>query len=278
MTDIRLPNIFAPHLAEAADENFVVHVGWAQQRTAGMKVIDDGHLLLADAGMPCDTFTLLCRARLTPETAPARIAAVLDYFRQEDRPFSWWVGPGDQPATLGALLVAAGLEQAETELAMAVGLAALQAYDLAPDGLEIRRVRTPHELNDFAQIMAANWQPPDPAVLHFYTRTAAVLLALDAPQWFYVGYLDGQAVAAAELAVGGGVVGLYSICTLVEYRRRGFGTALTLRPLLDARAAGYQVGVLQAGAQGVGVYERIGFQAFGEITEYKPPATLKQAG
>lgn len=46
--------------------------------------------------------------------------------------------------------------------------------------------------------------------------------------------------------------------------------ALTLRPLLDARAAGYGVGVLQAAEQAVGIYERIGFRAFGGITEYKP--------
>ncbi len=75
-------------------------------------------------------------------------------------------------------------------------------------------------------------------------------------------------MAASELTIGGGVVGMYNVCTLVAYRRRGFGMALTLRPLLDAREAGHGVGMLQAGAQGVGIYERIGFQAFGGITEY----------
>lgn len=260
------------HLADAADENFVIHAGWAQQQTAGMQVMDDGALLLADSGLPCDTFNILCRARLSSAAAPARVDAALAHFRHVGRPFSWWVGPADQPTTLGKLLVAAGLERAETELAMAIELAVLQHSELAPTGLEIRRVRTAQALQDFAHVMAANWRPPDPQVLHYYARTAPVLLAANAPQWFYVGYLDGQAVAAAEATVGGGVVGLYSICTLDTYRRRGFGTALTLRPLRDAHAAGYTVGVLQAGAQGVRIYERIGFQPFGEITEYKPPS------
>lgn len=104
----------------------------------------------------------------------------------------------------------------------------------------------------------------------YFQQTAPALLTPDAPQWFYVGYLDGQPVAASELTVGGGVVGLYNICTLAAYRRRGFGLALTRQPLLDARAAGHTVAVLQAAAQGVRIYERIGFQAFGGITEYKP--------
>lgn len=100
--------------------------------------------------------------------------------------------------------------------------------------------------------------------------TAERLLAPDAPQWFYVGYLAGQPVAASELTIGGWVVGMYNVCTLEAYRRRGFGMALTLRPLLDAREAGHGVGVLQAAEQGVGIYERIGFRSFGGITEYKP--------
>lgn len=268
MANLRLPHSTAAQLAEAADENFIVHTSWAQQRTVGMTVIDDGQLLLTDSGLPTDTFNLICRARLTAETAPMRVAAALTYFEQVARPFCWWVGPADQPATLGALLLAAGLHQAETELAMAVDLAALRLVD-APSGLEIRRVRTAQELADFAQVNAANWSPPDPLALRYFAQTATALLAPDAPQWFYVGYLDGQPVAASELTVGGGVVGLYNICTLEAYRRRGFGLALTLQPLLDARVAGHSVAVLQAATQGVRIYERIGFQTFGGITEYK---------
>ena len=269
MSSLRLQHRTTARLAEAADENFIVHASWAQHRTAGMTVLDDGHLLLTDSGLPTDTFNLICRARLTAATAPARITATLAYFQQVGRPFCWWVGPADQPATLGALLLAAGLHQAETELAMAVELAALRLAD-APAGLEIRRVRTAQELADFAQVNAANWSPPDPLAIRYFQQTAPVLLLPDAPQWFYVGYLDGQPVAASELTVGGGVVGLYNICTLEAYRRRGFGMALPLQPLLDARTAGHTVAVLQAAAQGVRIYERIGFQTFGGITEYKP--------
>jgi ribosomal protein S18 acetylase RimI-like enzyme len=94
----------------------------------------------------------------------------------------------------------------------------------------------------------------------------------ESPQWRYVGYLSGAPVATAELTIGGGVAGLYNITTLEAYRRRGIGTALTLRPLLEARDHGLRTGVLQAAPAGVGVYRQIGFRAFGDITEYKQPA------
>jgi ribosomal protein S18 acetylase RimI-like enzyme len=105
-------------------------------------------------------------------------------------------------------------------------------------------------------------------VLRFYELAAPVLLRDDAALWLYVGYLDDIPVATADLAIGGGVVGLYSICTLEAYRRRGFGSALTLQPLLDARAQGYRTAILQSAADSL--YARAGFEPFGEITEYKP--------
>lgn len=262
----------ALELAQAADANFVTHASWTPSRVPGMVVRDEPDLVLVDSGLACDTFNFVLRARLDGGTAATRIAGALGHFRRVGRPFSWWVGPADLPADLGDLLEAQGVVRAESELAMAASLARLPG-ESPPAGLEIRRVRTPVELADFARVNAANWSPPDEDVVRFHDRTATVTLSAGAPQWFYVGYFEGMPVAAAELTLGGGVAGLYGISTLASFRRRGFGRALTLRPLLDACAAGLRHAVLQASADGAPVYRRLGFEAFGEITEYKPPST-----
>jgi GNAT superfamily N-acetyltransferase len=188
------------------------------------------------------------------------------------RPFSCWVGPGDQPSGLSAALCAAGLKAEEESLGMAADLGALDEQVDLPHGLRIERVRTVEQANQFAAINAANWTPPDPQVVRFYELAAPVLLRTDAPLWLYAGYLEDCPVAAAELTVAGGVVGLYGIPTLREYRRRGIGGAMTLRPLLDARAAGYSMAVLQASPEGARVYERIGFEPMGYFVEFKPPS------
>ena len=65
-------------------------------------------------------------------------------------------------------------------------------------------------------------------------------------------------------------MGQYNICTLAAYRGRGFGSALTLRPLLDAREEGHSTGILQAAPGAVSIYARVGFAPFGRYTEYKP--------
>jgi ribosomal protein S18 acetylase RimI-like enzyme len=259
-------------LAEAADANLLAHAGWVQGRTAGMTVVERSDLVLIDSGLPCDTFNFVCRARLQPAQARQRVEEAVAYFQGVARPFSWWVGPADRPDDLGDTLRAAGLERAETERAMAADLSRIRPPADPPAGLRIARVRSAPELADFARLSAANWDPPDAEVVRFYELAAADLLDPECPLWLYVGYVGRRPVATAELAVGGGVVGLYNIATALAHRRRGFGTAMTVAPLLQARARGYETAILQAAPEGVSLYERVGFRSFGDITEYKPPA------
>jgi len=258
-------------LAEIGDLNLATHFTWVQRRTRGMRVRDDPGFVLTDSGLPCDTFNAVCRARLTPPGAEAAISEAVGWFTRAGRPFSWWVGPADTPSNLGALLESGGrLEPSETELAMALDLTGLETGNSTPRGLDIQPVTTAAQVRAFAEINAANWSPPDPWVLHFYEVATPVLLARDSPIRLYLGYLDGAPVATAELTTSAGVVGLYNVATLEAYRRRGIGSAMTLRPLLDAARDGRRTAVLQAAPDGVGVYRRIGFVPYGEITEYKP--------
>jgi len=257
-------------IADRADANFVVHATWVVERTAGMARPPLPDLVVADSGLPCDTFNFVCRARLDAARAPAAAAEAVAYFAERRRPFSWWVGPADRPNGLGAVLEAVGLEAAEGELAMALPLAERPEDPGAVRGLEVRRVRTPEELETFATLSAANWTPPDPHVLAFYRLAAAALLATGSPQWLYLGYVEGAPVATAEATVAGGTAGLYNIATRPAYRGRGIGSTMTWRPLYDARERGCDLAVLQAAPDGVSIYRRLGFSPFGDITEYKP--------
>ncbi len=264
-------------VAVRADENFVVHATWAVDRTPGMESRVSTRLVIADSGLPCDTFNFVCRARLDRETAEEVAAGAVTYFAERRRPFSWWVGPADRPRTLGPVLERLGLERAETELAMALPLDSL-ADDIRPvTGLEVRRVSSPAELATFAELSAANWTPPDQDVITFYRLASAALLGPDCPQWLYLGLLDGTPVATAEATVTEGTAGLYNIATLPRFRGRGIGSIMTWRPLRDARGRGCDLGVLQAAPDGVGIYHRLGFTEFGPITEYKPPAQSRAA-
>ncbi|HEX6104202.1 MAG TPA: GNAT family N-acetyltransferase [Gemmatimonadales bacterium] len=255
---------------ETADGNLVTHMTWVQSRLPGGHVELGEDLVLSDSGLPCDSFNFVCRARMNLGAAAA-VARVVKYFISAGRPFSWWVGPADRPADLGRALLDAGFAAAESELAMTADLDRLGSADLAPGGLRIERATTPQRIRDFAVVNAANWSPPDAQVLRFYELAAPILASPEAPLRLYVGYLGGEGVATSELTVSEGAVGLYNISTVEAHRRKGIGSALTLRPLVDARAEGHRLAVLQASEDGQGVYARIGFRATGRYTEYQLP-------
>jgi ribosomal protein S18 acetylase RimI-like enzyme len=78
----------------------------------------------------------------------------------------------------------------------------------------------------------------------------------------WVGYLDGQPVATAATVVHGGVIGVYNIATLPEFRERGLGEAIMRHAIQAAKEkSGLDRTILQATRQGLHLYESMGYRS-----------------
>ena len=81
-----------------------------------------------------------------------------------------------------------------------------------------------------------------------------------------------QPVATATAVVVGSTVGLYSVATLPAARGMGFGRAVTVEVLRDARTRGARQAVLESTPMGRSMYESLGFRSDGTLLVLQRPA------
>lgn len=256
-------------IIQAIESNLWGHFSYLERQHPEMQVIDEPDLLIVNSGLATDTFNYITRAQFTTDRVHSRINQAIDYFQSQNLPFSWWLNPTAQPNNLAHFLTEFGLRSVESELGMAANLKEIP-QNLSPlEGLKIIKVTTLEELADFAEVIAANWQPPAESVIQFYQKVASVALASDSLIQFYVGYWNEKPVAASELFLEAGVAGLYCISTRLEFRNRGIGSAITLAPLLEAAQKGYRMAILQASETGENLYRRLGFKPYCNFDIYQ---------
>ena len=257
-------------LQEATDENLVVHMGYLPRYTEGMEVWEASGVCHVDSGLPCDTYNGVCNTRLADKNAYEVAKEVITHFQRVARPFAWWVSPTDTPKNLGAVLVELGLKNAGSDMGMVLDRETYTPYPVPLPDFEIQRVESQKQLRDFAEVVSENWEPADVEVVRFYERVGEALFSAASPLHLFVGYENGVAVATSQLTLGGGVGGMFNVCTREAFRRRGYGMAVTVRCVEQAFACGYRYVTLQASETGARVYARVGFRELGLYTEYKP--------
>jgi GNAT superfamily N-acetyltransferase len=147
------------------------------------------------------------------------------------------------------------------------------ALELVPPGCTIEEIHDEQSLIDFKQVFVESYEIPEWAGQAWVDATRAVGIG-KTPWKMYLGRLDGRPVATNMLFNGGGVASVYGVATVPSARGKGIGGAITLKPLLEARAMGYHYAVLFSSEMGVHAYERIGFRLTGgRINRYLWRAT-----
>lgn len=219
-------------------------------------------------------------ARLTAETADAAIAETIDWFKARGATrFGWWTHASTTPHDIGHRLIAHGFTalyprdgdldpdvptvmQGPPVMAADLNLIDETAVDKAPAGFRVEQAVTEQALEAFRCIVAETYLAV-PLVGEAWVDATRAAGFERAPWRIYVGWLDGEPVATNVVTEGGGIVGVWNIATLSAHRGKGIGAAITVAPLLEARAKGYRYVGLFASSLGAPVYKRLGFEFTG---------------
>ncbi|MBI1257318.1 MAG: hypothetical protein GC204_07595 [Chloroflexi bacterium] len=208
--------------------------------------------------LPGAMFNAVWRARLTPDQYDSAIEEAQAWFKARNAPLAaWWFSQATPD--LFARLEAHGFEFNYDAPGMAIEIDKIALN--VPDGFSIVEANDEHTLDDWTAALYGAYEE-----IHMPMRVAQVwadatrALGVNAPWKLYVGYFDGKPVATNMIFNGGGVSGLFCVGTIPEARKKGFGAAITLKPLVDAQAEGYRYGVLFAAPDAMPMYRKIGFR------------------
>lgn len=231
-------------------------------------VHDDIDMLWSLTDIPFPLFNAVLRARLDPDAVDAAILRAQSRCAANGVPLLWWTGPSTQPDYLPARLAAHGCE-GHVLPGMAADLNALPETTRPPDELLITDVNDRGAAEIWCGVLCAGFGMPSFVGDAFLDYMCSMGFARDAPFRHCLGWLDGQPVATSSVFYGGGVAGIYDVATVPSARGRGIGTEMTLKPLLDARAAGFRTGILQSSPMGVNAYRSLGFEQVCDIGQHR---------
>jgi hypothetical protein len=166
------------------------------------------------------------------------------------------LAPQLEPTNWSQHLLAHGFKYDDNTPGMAIDLAALPPPVQPP--LTIQPIKDHQMLAEWTSTFIRGFELPETMMPSFLALIES--LGINLPLRHYLGFLNDQLVATSTLFLGAGVAGIYNVATVAAARGQGIGAAMTLAPLVEARAMGYRAGILQSSDMGYRVYQRLGFQ------------------
>ena len=185
-----------------------------------------------------------------------RIDATLEEIGRHIDNIDWMIFPGDQPPDLGKRLEARGMPGGPGGNWLWADLSALDNDRAMPDGFHIKQVFDDEMMATWVQISAAGFGGN---LETFYDAYARHGYGADAFSLHYIGYVDDQMVTSATLLDAGGRAAIYDVSTPPEYRRQGFGGAITFALMREIYERGYNDTWIWSSNMAKSVYMGLGF-------------------
>jgi N-acetylglutamate synthase len=257
---------FGSSLVEACHKNFIEAYVAVSRVVPGGTTEKIGGLTAVRSGMPGSSFNVVF-ALNHPESSAQLRDGIERLFLRSHTEFQIVT----LPETLDELEpIIQEMNLTEREVFPGMVLYPIPDGGPSPNGdLQIRQVSGSDEVADFLRTGASGFGTPP----NFFDAWRAGILSGASIPWSrganYLGYFGGKPVATSIRIRTGDVAGLYFVSTIPQFRRRGFGEAMTRRAIADGRSGGCSVAYLQASKMGRPVYERMGFSVLEEYSEWK---------
>jgi GNAT superfamily N-acetyltransferase len=226
-----------------------------QKLTLGTEV--DGAVIACWPDIPSFRLNHAADIEVTKERFDSLLRAVTDYFLSKGVPtFSFRVSPLTRPKSFVNLLNDHGFGMQDEDSVMVFrGELPGEGRDNAVDIREIEE----GDIDVFSRVSVMAYEMPSEWKEGFDTLFRH---RMRAGGRHYLAHVDGVPVGTCALISSMKTGGIFSVGTLERYRRKGVGTAMTLRAVRDSIDEGNTLHTLQAekGGYAEQIYRKMGFE------------------
>ena len=258
---------------ESPSYKVMIHSNWIELlrywgNVPSVKIQDDNRVLRIDLGPDFGGWNCVSHLDVAPREADRMIEESISYFRSYKRPFLWYVTPSTRPRDLAGRLESHGFTHVADNPGMAADIEELADGPPMPSGFSLEPVEDKGALRRFFDIWTAGYGYPEFIKEPFIRLYADIGFNPERPDLLYLGYLNGKPVATSMLLLEGSTAGIWWVAVLPEARRRGIGTVMTIKPLMEARSRGIRHTVLISSKMGLSLYRRLGFREYTKLSYY----------
>lgn len=241
--------------------NGVTHTTyWCQWQE--MRLVEHPHAVVTESDLPCPFFNNVFSANFPDSDRDEHVEELLKRFRHASIPLFWWSGPIVHDGRLRELLLSKGLIKAFEAPAMAMPLSRQLNDPQSP--LSVEEITSDDDMRGWSHVCTTAFDFDTQLSDWWSDLHKGIPFGPDFPLRHYVGMVDGRPVATASSFTTDQTVGLGSVGVIPEYRRQGFGAAITIRALHNAIQQGCDLAVLYSSEMATKMYEQIGFKHYGK--------------
>ncbi|MEW4489476.1 GNAT family N-acetyltransferase [Thalassoglobus sp. JC818] len=256
-------------LQEAIERNGVAHtLYWCQW--SQMQVVEHPHAIVTESLLPCPFFNNVFSASFPNGEQARHVEELVDRFRRAKVPLFWWSGPVVRDRDLNKHLLANGLFKAFEAPAMAKSLK--HPLEKLKDSICVEEITDTDNIKEWSLVCASAFEFDSQMAEWWCDLYSSLPFGTGTPLRHYVARVDGKPVATASAFRTDDTVGVASIGVIPAHRRRGIGTAITLRALNNAQQQGCDLAVLFSSEMAKAMYEKIGFVQYGNGECYLSPS------
>lgn len=221
-----------------------------------------GEILLIDAGVDNPTFNLALLPPGATDPATLPFDAIEAWFAARNAGFRFILREPNDDA-LAAALRDRGYRRQHSEPAMV--LQTIPPPEPLPEGLDIRVVEGTADVEAYART-----EDGEDSARELARAIASRAFGLT-DSTLFLGRVQGRPVAHSMLFRTGDIAGVYNVFVRPEFRRRGFGAAITRAALEAGAAAGARSGTLASTEMAYSLYSAMGFETAFVLASYYAP-------